>query len=291
MPTAPALPIPRIDESRIADFERDGFVLLPGVLDADRVARLNAAGDAAVASDRTAMRQREANALYDGFRNCIDLDPVFVELLAWEPVLPYILRLMGPELHLLTSHLVHKRTETLPDGVKVGRPGWHRDFAKAERSIDPHRMPRLDLKAAYYLNDLPEANCGVTLFWPGSHKFRHRASVPPGQNPAGFVELKLKAGDCVLFENRTWHAGGPNLSPRTRKVVFMGYSYTWVQPSDYKQQRPEVIEWARARFGDIGLQLLGALPQPEGFDYSYDAKPLRDFAKAHGIERVPDPRD
>jgi ectoine hydroxylase-related dioxygenase (phytanoyl-CoA dioxygenase family) len=102
----------------------------------------------------------------------------------------------------------------------------------------------------------------------------------------GAVEPAVCAGDCVIFENRTWHAGGRNMLGSTRKAVMIGYTYTWVQPSDYERQSDATRAAAAARYGDIGLQLVGGLPQPHHFDYDYDTKPLCDWAAAEGHAEV-----
>jgi len=64
----------------------------------------------------------------------------------------------------------------------------------------------------------------------------------------------------------------------TRKALMMGYTYVWIEPADYKTQPDHVVSMAKEMYGDIGLQLLGALPEPEHFDFNYDTKPLREWA-------------
>src|SRR5690606_5041676 len=124
--------------------------------------------------------------------------------------------------------------------------------AKAQRSLGDARIPRLDIKVAWCLNDLPSTDCGGTLFVPGSHTLKTALPIEKGSDPANAVEPIVRAGDCILFENRTWHAGSVNLSDVTRKVVMMGYTYTWIQPADYETQPPEIIARAEKMYGDIG---------------------------------------
>ena len=42
----------------------------------------------------------------------------------------------------------------------------------------------------------------------------------------------VKLGTAVFFDRRLWHAAGRNTSDITRKVLFYGYSYRWLQPRD-----------------------------------------------------------
>ena len=51
----------------------------------------------------------------------------------------------------------------------------------------------------------------------------------------------VSPGDVLLFENRTWHAGGVNTSGRTRKCVMMQYAYRWVKPIDYVEHPPSLM--------------------------------------------------
>jgi len=272
-----------IDHTLIEQFERDGFVVLPQVLEPKHLERIVAAGDHWVASDHQTNRQQLNGGETDGFRNCITLDDAFLELLAQPKVLPYLVRLLGPDIKLLTSHQIYRQRAKAGTPISARSPGWHRDFAKAQRSLGDACIQRLDIKAAYCLSDLPEPGYGGTLFVPGSHKLREPIAILDGGDPKGAVEPSLKAGDCVLFENRTWHAGGANVYGDVRKAVMMGYTYVWIQPSDYSRQSPDLLGRAASKFGDVGLQLLEGLPTPEHFDFDYDSKPIRDWATANGL--------
>ena len=261
----------------IETFNRDGVLHLPGVLSQAAVDELTAAADTWIASDFAENRQKMRDGESDGFRNCINLDPTFVQLLANETVLPYLTTLLGPDIHLLTSHIIYRSPAQKDLPAHFRCPGWHRDFAKAQRSLGDERIQRLDIKVAYCLNDLPEPGCGGTLFVPGSHLLREKLAIPADADPAGAIEPAVKAGDAILFENRTWHAGGPNFSANTRKVIMFGYTYVWIKPSDYHDHKAATTERAEALFGSIGQQLLGTLPEPVAFDFDYDSQPLREW--------------
>lgn len=267
-----------VNEKIIEEFERDGFVILPGVLGQETIRRVVAAGDKWIKTDHVPERQ-VMDEQTDSIRNCISLDEAFVELLAHPEVLPYMVRLLGPDIKLLTSHLIYRERAAEGGDPRARKPGWHRDFAQAQRSLGSAGMPRLDIKAAFCLSDQPTPGCGGTLFVPGSHRLREKIGVAKNEDPAGAVEPVVKAGDCILFENRTWHAGGLNIHGATRKVAMFGYTYVWIQPTDYKQQSPDTLREAERRYGNIGLQLLGGLPEPANFDYDYDSKPLREWVK------------
>jgi hypothetical protein len=264
-------------------FETDGFLILPDVLDRSTVNRLVAAGDRLVASDLQQYRQRTNDGLYDGFRNCIALDDAFIPLLTHPKVVPLIVQLMSPNLMLLTSHLAYKLPDPRGTPPTKREPGWHRDIAGTPDDLGHDKLPRLDIKAAYYLSDLPSPNSGATLFSPGTNNLKKPMQLPAGKvDPENVFEPLLQAGDCVLFENRTYHSAAPNLSPHTRKAVFFGYGYRWMRAIDYHTQPGRLLE----QVDDIGKQLLGGYPDDDGpFRPGGDISALLDWWKRHNLPR------
>jgi ectoine hydroxylase-related dioxygenase (phytanoyl-CoA dioxygenase family) len=264
-------------------FESDGFLILRGILDPPMVERLAAAGDRLVASTEQQNRQRTKDGLYDGFRNCIAMDDAFIPLLTHPKVVPLVVQLMSPNLMLLTSHLAYKLPD--PHGTPATKrdPGWHRDITFTPEDLGHDRLPRLDIKAAYYLSDAAVPSSGATLFSPGSNRLKSPMQIPPGQaDPANVVEPSLRAGDCVIFENRTYHSAAANLTPRTRKAVFFGYGYRWMRALDYHTQPRRLVE----QVDEIGQQLLGGLPRADGhFIPGGDITPLLKWWQSHDLPR------
>ena len=98
---------------------------------------------------------------------------------------------------------------------------------------EPH--PRLFLKAAFFLSDQSEPGRGNTLVLPGSNRLIGcPAQSPDAPHPYGATEVCGKPGDVFLFEQRTWHAVGSNVSDITRKTLFLGYGYRWARAMDYQ---------------------------------------------------------
>ena len=266
-------------------FEDDGFLIVRGALDAAMVARLTAAGDRLCDSDLQENRQLTADGLYDGFRNCIALDDAYLPLLTHSATVPLLVQLLGPNLHLVTTHLIHKHPDPADTPRNFRSPGWHRDVGTLCEDLGHAHVPRLEMKIAYYLTDLTEPGSGSTLFAPGSHKLKDALAIDASTgNPANAVEPSLQAGDAVLFENRTWHAAGGNFSGRTRKAVMFGYGYLWVKPFDYIL--PD--ERLGAMTDDIGRQFLGCLKSPDGrFIPGGISTPLKNWCAQHGVVHSP----
>ena len=268
----------RLPDSRLIDeFNQRGVAIIGDAIDAEQRAVLRRACQALLASDETRGRDRGADGK-DGFRGCANLDPAFRPLIANARVLPTLVALLSPNIHLLSSHLIAlpsvpaggRRTIRTPE-----RPGWHRDMYGVADDLGHHNVPRMAIKCAYYLTDL-SADCGITRFLPGSHLLTEPPAIPPGAvDPPAAITPEIGPCDAVLFENRTWHAGGTNTSGTPRLALMLQYGFRWLAPVD--DPAVEVL-----RGGDLSAverQLLGAPDRaPDGsLAKGAGAAPLREI--------------
>ncbi len=186
--------------------------------------------------------------------------------------MPLVVDLLNWNIHLVTSHLVVRAPSPSDADAHWKAEGWHRDGGTSATEMhEPH--PRLLIKIAYWLTDLSEPGRGSIRFVPGSHRMQGRPAQADGApDPYGAIEVCAKPGDAVLFEQRTWHAVGPNLSELTRKSLFFGYGYRWLRPMDYVTMPPELL----TRCSPIRRQLLGDAQTQLGYYLPTDADvPLR----------------
>lgn len=253
MPAA-ALPPPAAPEPALIDaFDRDGYAIIRDAYPADLRADLLAAARRLLASDITRGRDRGGDGK-DGFRGCIALDDAFVALLANPATLPALITLLSPNIHLLSAHLIALPSGT-PRTIRIPtRPGWHRDMYGVTDDLGWAHTPRMAIKVAHYLTDIT-ADCGLTMFLPGSHLLCQPPAITLGAiDPPEAVTPDLGPCDVVLFENRTWHAGGINTSGQPRIAVMMQYGYRWLQPVD--DPAPHLLQ--RTDLHPATRQLLGA---------------------------------
>jgi ectoine hydroxylase-related dioxygenase (phytanoyl-CoA dioxygenase family) len=238
----------------VADFERDGFAVLRAAIDDDLRLTLLAAAHRLLASSRTWGRDRGADGK-DGFRGVVGIDPAFRPLVANPSVLPTVVALLSPNIHLLSSHLIVLASipENGPRTIRVPqRPGWHRDMYGVSADLGHAATPRMAIKCAYYLSSVGP-DTGTTMFLPGSNHSTAEVAVPPGAiDPPGAVTPALGQCDAVLFENRTWHAGGRNTSATPRVALMLQYGYRWLAPVD-----DPLPEDSPAPATDVERQLLG----------------------------------
>ncbi len=269
----------KISPQQKQQFDEAGYLIVRNVLDEATLASLVEAGDQLIASDRLANRQRSNGGLYDGFRNVLSLHAAFLPLLTHPATFSLATQLLGPHLSLLTSHLIYRHPDP-PGALATSRlPGWHRDHYVSMRDLGHAQIPRHSLKIAYYLTDLSAPNSGATMMAAGSNHLKERIEIPAGQvDPATAVEPLLQPGDCVFFENRTWHAGAANMTQRIRKAVMFGYCYNWIRPTDYRQQPPALVE----KLNPMQRALVGEpVDDRQEFQFDGGANPIADWQAAH----------
>jgi hypothetical protein len=114
-------PLPEADRDH---FDRQGYLIVRQALDEAKVARLLEAGDRLLASDLRTGRQQATHGRTDGFRNTIALDDNFIPLIDHPRILPTVVQLLGADLQIMTSHLIHKRPDPPGTPMTHRSPGW-----------------------------------------------------------------------------------------------------------------------------------------------------------------------
>lgn len=216
-------------------------------------------------------------------RNAVAYDPELMELLADERLFPAIVDLMGHNICMTTSHVFIRPPS--PPGTKRDYKaiGWHKDGPATQWTPAMNgQWPWLYTKIGWFFTDTTIPDAGALRVVPGSHKTLRPAWKPGEPDPYGAIEVKLKPGSAVLFENRLWHAVGPNYSNVPRKNVYFGYCWRWMRPIDYVQQPAELM----ARCTPVQRQLMGAVSSSLGYILPQDDDvPLKAWAEARLAER------
>lgn len=246
---------PSLSETERAAFERDGFLVWRGVLSPEEVERYKTILKAL--ADRFRLETGLTTQDSVEIRNAIVSEPAIMELLDHPRVLGAMRDILGSNIQLSTSHVF----ERLPTPAATGTfkaIDWHADGP----SPRPPRIqtekgevePRLYAKAGWFLTDLTRPNRGNLRVVPGSHRL---AACPPKDengDPEGAIQVLTEPGDVVLFENRCWHAVGPNYAEHARLNLYMGYCHRWMKPIDFKEMPEELL----ANASPVQKQLLGA---------------------------------
>lgn len=263
-------------------FDRDGFLVLRDAVDAETLANLIEAGDR-LAESFLLKPQVHNRPEY----NHIDLrpgllrEPALLALVTHPTTVPLIVQLLSPNIHLHSTALIYKRPES-PDTPSFRR-GWHRDI-RIPKDLGHGNLPRVGIKICYCLTDFHQSDCGMTLMARGSHLRTKPLVIKKGEiDPADeeVCDLKLNAGDALLFENRIFHTAAPNRSNRTSRVLMYGYAYRWMKPEVYLENPTrQHLE----KSDPVMYQLLGGYR-----DVDTPAWALQSWAKRHNVLPKPVP--
>jgi ectoine hydroxylase-related dioxygenase (phytanoyl-CoA dioxygenase family) len=240
-------------------FDEDGFFLVENALAAQEVDDL-----VEVIDELYAKYRKERNlGPHDAFqiRNVVAMHPRFRALIDHPQMLPLVVDVIGYNIQIRTSHMDVRppmRTEDAQKdlGARDSFFPWHSDAPNFGWPTVDGVIPYMEMKVGYYLTDLTEHNSGAICVVRGSHR---RAQKDAQGNyiidPADVVEVNVQPGTAMFWRTALLHCVTPNLSDHARKVLYYGYSYRWIRPSDYDHQEPAVL----AGCTPVQLQLLGEL--------------------------------
>jgi hypothetical protein len=263
-------------------FDDDGFLVVRKVLNRAQIDSLIEGGDRlaeAFLKKPIVMDRPEFNHI--DLRPGLLEEPALRDLVGFAPTVSLLAQLLSPNIHLHSTALIYKRPEN-PDAPTFRR-GWHRDIRIPE-DLGNSGLPRVGIKVCYCLTDFHRADAGMTLMARGTHLRQEPLVIRRGESDPEGVEvcdLRLDAGDALLFENRIFHTAAPNRSDRVSRVIIYGYAYRWMKPEVYLDP-PDERHLAGANL--ILRQLLGGYR-----DIDTPPWALQEWARANGVihERVP----
>ncbi len=211
-------------------FDKDGYLALEGFLPESLVDSLNAA------LERTIARRRDPDfkrAHEPAFEDKLDAknarimhllaeDPLFLDMLDYEPMMAYVHGLFNEMPHLHSTDAFYE----VEPADHHGR-GWHIDgIQDGFRQLTPP-IPLLQLKVGYLLSDMRAPDQGNLTLVPASHKSKVEAD--PANGMPGALQICGGPGTAVLFHNAVWHAAGPFTRRGGKRVIlYYGYEHPWM---------------------------------------------------------------
>jgi phytanoyl-CoA hydroxylase len=239
-------------------FERDGFLMLEGVLAPGELAALREAADAAEARWR-------ADPSLPGTRipefleipAILEYHPLFFDLALHPAIFPKVRELVGPDIALV-DHAYY----ITPPGGHVGGDAWHTDVRTRVPGVW-HAGSTMMVRAMITLEDIAPDG-GATLVLPGTHRQPDDTPIPEVALPeemAGHVALACPAGSAYFFHGNVVHSPGTNRGPVTRRVLLFNYGHKWMKM--WRGHEPSAALAARAAT-PIRRQLLGLTPPYRG---------------------------
>ena len=199
----------QLTEPDMARLDQDGFLPLPGILDAGqlqaircRLAELSAAEGQHAGAE---VHQEEGT---DRLADLVNKDPVFDVCFTH----PKILAAMAYVLGDFTLSSLNARA-ALPGH---GQQRLHADWGVA---VTPGNYRVCN--SIWLIDDFTQAN-GPTRVVPGSHRSaqlpREVMADPFGPHP-GEVKVLGEAGTVVIFNSHLWHGGTRNATDRPRRAL------------------------------------------------------------------------
>ena len=248
-------PTPEQLAAWLADFERDGFVVLRGVLSTAECLEMGAqvvqAYDEPDVAGSTSTIIRHQMFLKGA---------IFEDLLDRSPVIDFVEAVLGNTCHLISENAIFTRPG---QGIDT----WHVDEAvhfprPSDVPLDPRiAVPCFVVQALYYLVDVDEA-IGPTQFVPGSQRSGRKPDPELVYDGKGVVNVIARAGDCLLQNGQAWHRGATNMtSDRSRVVQQVSYARRFIQQRFYPFVNYHMPEDLLARSSPRRQRILGIHPR------------------------------
>lgn len=236
--------IPALTAERLRALHREGFVLLPGVLDGLQIQLLRRA------IDGLKPQHWDYSGLLEHYKCVFNRDPLWLPFLDLPGVIELAEAALGGDCHVIgqTAWRCHPGFQGM---------GLHLDYLAMQlpRSLlsDPaFELPMQICTCHLYLDDIDQDLCPTRVV-PGSH----RAGRPPRAGEEHWhgrtaQAVLCQAGDALMFRSELWHAGSENSSAeRMRYLLQVHYGRRMVAQkfSPYLHWRfnPEVLAAASAR--------------------------------------------
>jgi ectoine hydroxylase-related dioxygenase (phytanoyl-CoA dioxygenase family) len=270
-----------LTDEQIASYHRDGYLAVPRLIDAARVAELRRVTEAFVERSRGIAR---SDAVFDldprhgatapivrRIKNPADHDPLYAWVALESPILDIVTELLGPSIRFHHSKLNLK-------GSRVGAPvEVHQDAAFYPHSND-------DVLAVGLLLDDATVDNGAMAVLPGSHRgpiythFDTHGRFVGGMREADIarldrgraVLLTLPAGSIHIHHYRLVHWSAPNTSAGDRRLLINAYAAADAVPlAADPTGSPRYGQLVRGTYPAVARRTAGDMPMPPDFSRGY----------------------
>ncbi len=238
-----------LGEAQRLQVRDEGFCIIPNVLSAPELGRVQQALDRAIDQIRetggnTHDARLDPNAANIRVYNLPEKDPVFISLLRNPIALACVEAVLGP--NFIISNF----------SANIALPGSAPMRTHSDQALsipEPWDAPWV-VNIIWCLDDVNEEN-GATRYLPGSHRFRRFDDMTPDMD-AKMQSFTATAGSIIVMEGRLWHSSGANISVnRQRRLAFGYYGLDFI-----RQQinwEAALSEGTKAGLDEEGRQLFG----------------------------------
>lgn len=247
-------------DAQLQQYRRDGYLRMPGLIDAATIARLRAvsddyiarySGDGPITGDdehRTHYVKEKSGpvrtlfALHRGHRD--------YDALIRNP------KIAGPLKQALggDAYVYHSKVN-VKDAFEGAVWMWHQDYGYWQYDGVDDRMA-----SVLVMLDETTLHGGCMLFVPGSHKwgilehhsdekttsYKQWCVTTPAlrqhiMSDSDYVPVVGKPGDVYIFDCRTLHASGHNLAPASRQALIYAMAHIDNRPAKVEKPRPDWV--------------------------------------------------
>ncbi|HTK17644.1 MAG TPA: phytanoyl-CoA dioxygenase family protein [Acidimicrobiia bacterium] len=257
-----------------AAIERDGAVIVEGLLSLDVVDRVNAEVEEAVkaADPNEPLFNPVMQAFHGQFTKQVagmpGISPTFAVHVMCHPLLLALCdRILSPSCARYQLNLGH----LLQRGPGSEEQWLHRD--EAVWSDVPKPAPELQLATVIAFVDFTRDN-GATRIVPGSHRWPDRQLLPLEQmqqrapRPEEIAYAEMPAGSAVVYTGGTIHGGGANITDIPRRGAHLSYCLGWLrtEENNYLSTPPAVAATLpRVAQEVLGYSVHDSLPRGGGY--------------------------
>jgi ectoine hydroxylase len=216
--------------AQLAEFDREGFIALPGLFRPDEVALLRREADAIYAQKRQeVVREKDGSTPRTAFA-AHTFNEAYRRLGRHPRLIRPIEQILGGKLYM---HQFKINAKAAFDGAVWQ---WHQDYATWSNDDDMPEPKAMNI--ALFLAEANEFN-GPLMFIPRSHRSGRleagydtvttsyplwtidNETISRLVAEGGIVAPKGKAGSMLMFHGNLVHASGSNLTPWSRWIVYL----------------------------------------------------------------------
>jgi ectoine hydroxylase-related dioxygenase (phytanoyl-CoA dioxygenase family) len=199
----------RLTQTETAALDRDGYVVLPGLLSADQIANARAALDSLIAQARLDPTWHAGGTLH---LNDLVNKPAFDPVWKSDRLLSAIVHVIGYDLRI--GSVAYRAPQP-----GYGAQALHADFMQG------YRGEYQVATAIVALVDFTETN-GATRIIPGSHLPGAEATVPSDADTPHPKQrlVTCSAGSAIAFNGHLLHSGTRNSSQDTRHALQLTFA-------------------------------------------------------------------
>jgi phytanoyl-CoA hydroxylase len=218
-------PFRRVTDDQAAQFDRDGYVVIDDLVDAETLAEVTAEIDRFEAKVDEFLKTQPDERVMIAESGALTVtlhvasqSPVLRALVSSPALVDVCADLIGPDVNLYWDQAVYKKPE------KPRRVPWHQDNGYTYIEPQQYLTIWLALTDATLDNGCPHVAPGLHKYGTLAHYYVEPLGFECFEDPPREATAPVKAGGAVVFSSLMPHLTGPNLTDEVRKAYIVQYA-------------------------------------------------------------------